>query len=467
MLRAALAGGQQFASNLAHLVRPSSLTLLRSTKDVNQQTGHLDGLRGLAAFIVFICHLAYSSHDVSIGYGFTGERQKETGNSYTQWLRLPIVRLFYDGDPAVTMFFLISGFALSWKPLKLAREKEWAGFARTLMGSTIKRWPRLFLPVLASTGIIFLMVQLGVYDLTRGIANDKKLLSVFQEPHPEAKSNVFEMVFAWLYANWTMWQPFHWNRDGVLPYDIHLWTIPVELRASMGLFVTLLAVGGMKSRVRVVTLAVLIVVACLKDSWAMMMFWAGALEAELTLSRQASSAIPVHDVDKHDGPGERFSPRNLARLSVLVVSLFLMSEPFEPQDTFGWRALVPYIPSNFSEKRRFYTCIGSMACFHLLTTSDHARAFFRSHVMQYLGRISYGLYLVHAFVLHTFGYAVFSFVWSITGVETVIAKEVGFVVAAAGITPFALYVADIFHRAVDEPSVRLAKWMENQVIFAG
>ncbi|EGP90276.1 unnamed protein product [Zymoseptoria tritici ST99CH_1A5] len=465
MLDSAGAGTRHWTSQIAHLLHPRNLTLFRSTKEVNSQTGHLDGLRGVAAFIVFICHLAYSSHDVSIGWGYTGERQQETGNSYTQWLRLPIIRLVCDGDPAVAMFFLISGFALSWRPLKLAREQEWAKFARTLMGSTVKRWPRLFLPVLASTGFICLAVQLGLYDLTRGIAHDKTLLTVFQEPHPEAKANIFVMLGSWLHANWSLWEPFHWDRDAFLEYDIHLWTIPVELRASMGLFVTLLAVGGMKSNVRMAILAILIVVGCLKDNWAMMMFWAGALEAEIILSRQASS-VPYHDVDKDSEPVQRSSTNSMFRGLILVLSLILMSEPFEPQDTYGWRALMPFIPSNFSEKRRFYTCIGSMICFHLLNSEPKVCAFFRSNFIQYLGRVSYGLYLVHGFIIHTFGYAMFSFVWRFTGVETAFAREIGFGIAAAVIIPCTLYVADVFHRGIDEPSVRLAKWIENQVIVA-
>jgi peptidoglycan/LPS O-acetylase OafA/YrhL len=108
-----------------------------------------------------------------------------------------------------------------------------------------------------------------------------------------------------------------------------------------------------------------------------------------------------------------------------------------------------------------------MAAFHLLNTSPNGRAFFRINLMQYLGRISYGLYLVHSFVLHTVGYAMFNFVWGIIGVETTFAKEIGFFIATAAIIPYAIYAADVFHRAVDEPSVDLAKWIESKVIVAG
>lgn len=447
---------------LTTLLRPSFLS--QSAKSPNPTTGHLDGVRGLASFIVLLCHTAYSSHDLSYGYGYAGGA-KQGQKEFNSFLRLPIIRLLYDGDAAVAIFFLISGFALSWKPLRLARDGNWEEFAKCLMASTVKRWLRLFLPVFASTGLICLCVQLGVYELTRGVSDNATLLTAFREPHPEPKSNFFLMIWDWLATNWKFWEPFYWNRDHLSGYDIHLWTIPVELRASMGLFATLLAVAGMKSRVRTYVLAGLVALACVKDSWAMMMFWAGALEAELTLARVPSSA-PALDAEKSSTTGHngRSSQETLGRAVLWVSSLFLMSQPFDGENTFLWQTLVAWIPTSFSETRRFYTCIGSIVCFHLLNTSPTLTAFFRRRSMQYLGRISFALYLVHAFLLHTVGYALLALVWSFTGVETLLMREVGFVIAAVPIVACAVWAADIFTRFVDDPSVRFAKWVERSVL---
>nr|POF15343.1 hypothetical protein CFP56_42232 [Quercus suber] len=441
---------------------PSSVS--QAPKTPNAQTGHLDGLRGLASFIVLLCHTAYSSHDLSFGYGYAGEPGQEQ-KTYESWLRLPIIRLSYDGDAAVAIFFLISGFALSWKPLRLAREGAWDSFAKCLMASTVKRWLRLFLPVLASTGLICLGVQFGLYELTRGVSDNANLLTAFREPHPKPHANIFLMIWDWMCTNWKFWELFHWDRDDLSQYDIHLWTIPLELRASMGLFVTLLAVARMTSRMRVYVLVGLIFVASVKDSWAMMLFWGGALEAELTLARlsSASNSLGAEKSSAAES-SRRTASDSFGRLFLWAASLFLMSQPFNGERTFMWSTLVSWVPSTFTESRRFYTCIGSLICFHLLNTSPAIAAFFRRPTMQFLGRISFSLYLVHAFLLHTVGYALFALVWSFTGVETMFMREVGFVIASLATLGVIIWVADVFTRAVDEPSVDFAKWVERRVL---
>ena len=86
-------------------------------------------------------------------------------------------------------------------------------------------------------------------------------------------------------------------------------TQELELRASLSLFATLLAVAGMKPRVRQVVLAILILVAVHKDCWGMMLFFAGALEADMAIDRGedvSSLAIAqTHEYEHtHNGNGQ-------------------------------------------------------------------------------------------------------------------------------------------------------------------
>ena len=84
-------------------------------------TAYLDGMRGLAAFAVFLCHLSYGTWDTGHVYG-AGEPGEKSANTYL--LQLPIIRLFYSGPPMVAIFFVISGYALSYKPLKQMRNRK-------------------------------------------------------------------------------------------------------------------------------------------------------------------------------------------------------------------------------------------------------------------------------------------------------------------------------------------------------
>lgn len=66
-------------------------------------TAWLDGMRGFAALMVFLYHLSYSTHDVYTAYI----------PSHKDFLRLPLIRSFYNGNFMVSIFFVVSGFALS------------------------------------------------------------------------------------------------------------------------------------------------------------------------------------------------------------------------------------------------------------------------------------------------------------------------------------------------------------------
>lgn len=435
--------------------------------------------------------MGYSSHDLSYGYGYVGERSKFQ-DTYRSPFRLPIVRLFYDGDVAVCLFFIISGFSLSFKPLRLARAGDMATLANTLASATLRRAIRLFLPLAASTLCIALLVQLGVYNLTTGIANDGVLLTAFREPHPIRSDygNIFRELWHWANEIFDFVQPWHWNKDPITMYDIHLWTIPVEFRASLALFVTLLGVAKMQVRWRRRVVVAIGVLAMFKDNYVMTLFLTGLYCAETHLIREAEQG-PVLNLPSHNNPDDGHERKNsrpgasaaaaypvdvsgssgrdstLFRLAlpfIYLVTLFLMSQPFFGEETLFWKTLVSFVPASFTEKKRFYTTIGAVSFFILSSRSPFLLSVFRSRIAQYLGRISYSLYLVHACTLHTFGYAMFNLMWSFTGVGEegwgLFRREVGFVLACCWILPFTVWVADVFTRCVDEPCVRLAKRIE-------
>jgi hypothetical protein len=53
--------------------------------------------------------------------------------------QLPIFRLFYSGPPMVAIFFVISGFALSLKPLSLIRVEDWEQSLHTMASLIFRR----------------------------------------------------------------------------------------------------------------------------------------------------------------------------------------------------------------------------------------------------------------------------------------------------------------------------------------
>lgn len=89
--------------------------------------------------------------------------------------------------------------------------------------------------------------------------------------------------------------------------------------------------------------------------------------------------------------------------------------------------------------------------------------FFESSLIQYLGKISYALYLVHGCYIHTGGYLIEKFIYdNVTGLEGN-QYNIGFTISGCIALPIVIWWADVFWRGVDAPSVKFAKWIETQV----
>lgn len=180
-------------------------------------TAWLDGMRGLAALFVFMQHLSYPIHDVFSAW--TPEQD------YNHFLRLPLIRFFYDGAFMVAIFFVLSGYALSYKPVKQMRNAETDALVQTLSSSVFRRAVRLYLPCFASTLLIVLSLRLGLYEWTRAIANDPVRLPASREIHFPRTKTTGEQMLNWARTMLVFVNPFNPVR---IALDTHLWTIPIE-----------------------------------------------------------------------------------------------------------------------------------------------------------------------------------------------------------------------------------------------
>src|SRR5450432_2074326 len=132
------------------LLRPSFLTKAGWPRKQLGRTAYLDGLRGFAAFIVYWHHHQLWAHD-AIGAGPILENAFGYNGHY-YFACLPAVRTFFTGGHfAVSVFFVISGYVLSAKPLMLIHAGEHIKLADNLASALFRRWLRLFIPVICTT----------------------------------------------------------------------------------------------------------------------------------------------------------------------------------------------------------------------------------------------------------------------------------------------------------------------------
>ncbi|KAI0012476.1 acyltransferase [Xylariaceae sp. FL0662B] len=428
-------------------------------------TAYLDGMRGLAALFVFFCHYLYTAFVISEGWGHD--------NAHYEIWRLPFIRLFYSGPSMVCIFFVISGYALSLKPLKQIRSRSFEGFSTTMSSFIFRRFFRLYLPPMISTFAVLMLLRYGIYEKTRDVANDSHYMHNVHEHHPDREDTMRQQLRHWMWEMYDFVHIWGWEKfGGTTGYDPHLWTIPVEFRCSMMLFLIQLGTARLRTGIRFTCLAVVMWFVLRGDHWEMLLFICGMVIAEIDLIRRAHEPQANHAPPQLLPIGEKTTTDTSRRFSwnsnvfwtlLSVPALYLMSEPDDgPDGVPGWRYLGRHIPEWFSDKYRYWQMVGAIVFVVCAARSSSWQRVFNSGPVQYFGRISYAIYLMHGPVCHTAGFAIERWAWDLTGVEDG-AYVWGFALASVFNVPLVIWAADVFWRAVDAPTVRFTKWLEERL----
>ena len=122
------------------------LFLAKNSDTEGGKLSSLEGLRGIASFIVVIDHYIlafFPAMFFPLKYAFHYPIEKVIAST-------PL-SILYNGDLAVVIFFVLSGFVLSFKFFQKP-DKEIA------ISSFIKRYPRLTIPVIFSCFVGYLML---------------------------------------------------------------------------------------------------------------------------------------------------------------------------------------------------------------------------------------------------------------------------------------------------------------------
>ncbi len=163
------------------------------------------------------------------------------------------------------------------------------------------------------------------------------------------------------------------------------------------------------------------------------------------------------------------------RLGGYLAAFWMMSYPMWGYGFWGFDAQAPgyvtlnrFIPKNMEQKERFYPCVGSTVFLIVLTRADPKtsvwRQIFDSDWAQYLGKVSFALYLVHGPLLHAVVYLVPHWVWWLMGVEGIETNNFLWTVAivigwCTGLI-LSLWAADVWQREVEARCIKVAQKLE-------
>ena len=419
--------------HLGRLVRPGAGALpgfLRTETYYKKRklspTSWLVALRGYAGCLVAMDHMGGPPESWTV----------------MEW---PILRCFRHGRAMPDLFFVASGFVLSYQMLKFMRSHDSGALLERLTSLSFRRYLRLYLPVAVAT---FITMMFMLFNL---IPNPPC------PPRDTASGQVADWFVDWLNSS----NPLHsmngfWHPTVFRTHYIdQMWTIPMEFRGSMMIFAACTAFGSLTSRARMTTCWMAVALCYYwQEVWAAMFFGGMAL-AESSLNRQdrqqdssnnttlpssEGSSVEYTDVPEGVENGPLIAPadaklrcrnkeapyieeqqtvsQKVRYCCILLVALVFLGQPnnlgvdgpFPYQYTYN---LIPGWWSAFQEadtemygtetfgQENFWFGIGSLMFIYAVDNCPMLQWPFRCNFGLYLGEISFGIYAMNNLVVWT------------------------------------------------------------------
>jgi len=217
---------------------------------------------------------------------------------------------------------------------------------------------------------------------------------------------------------WLFWDLFMYNGN--------LWTIPIEFRGSIVVFGLLIALARFPSLVRILLMQTLASYALYYAHWDLFLFISGAIFAEFHFARESWMKTRASNPLSQCNISSPISLRRFRKyipyaitgfwLANFLGATYILSMPHVPEEgeSYGFQVLRTYIPLVYQDGSfagRFWPAIGAVYLIFVLENCKLLHFIYTNSIAQYLGRISFSLYLVHGTVLHTTGVSKFLLHW--------------------------------------------------------
>ncbi|KAF2863921.1 hypothetical protein K470DRAFT_261443 [Piedraia hortae CBS 480.64] len=452
----------QMVYGLVGAVRPSIFSRAPKKPVKLRRTAYLDGMRGFAALLVYIlhhqlwAHISFGGFSLQHGFGYNGTYYFAT---------FPGIRTFFTGGHyAVGIFFILSGYVLSAKPLSCIHAADYVGLEANVASALFRRWLRLYLPIIITTFLIWHFWH--VFGIWMEFTPEPTYRQELWKWYSEFKN--FSFVFTT--------GGFPWST-----YNSHTWSIPVEMKGSIAVYTTCIAVSRMRTNARLLTLAALVYYFMyIADGAYFAFFSAGILLSDLDLLALE---------DQLPGCIAWLKPYKTP-LAVIgfVVSIWLGGCPsFDNEKEtlrkqFGWYYASFIVPQAVFDYKWFFLFWAAVLQLIVVPHLPPIKRFFETRFCQYLGRISYMFYLVHGPILASLGDRMYAMVGlarpdaNLNIADWVnrfplpafgpFGLELNFLACQMVLLPFTFWVAEIATTLIDDPVLRFCQWLYKMTLPA-
>jgi peptidoglycan/LPS O-acetylase OafA/YrhL len=361
-------------------------------RDDTRRLQHLDGLRGIAALIVVVFH--YLSAFVPT---LTPD---QTANPY--WLSDTPLAVLFNGPFAVVVFFVLSGFVVS----KAAHSHD------PLPLTIVLRYFRLTIPMLFSVLIAWLLLTAFPIEATKlaSITGTPWLSKTFNGEIPSLSQALGDSTYE-VYLR------------GYSRFNNAIWTMRWELIGSVAIYMVYAFIPR-AAYISAAFIAVFFLLLWKGPPYYYEAFIFGALMQEAWTHNKMRSVAP------------KFA---------LMTGLILGSQSAGFSHRYGFDFL-PWILRPGETEGMIYPIAAALVLYGCLMSVPVSRLLQLSPVL-FLGRISFGTYLIHVPVLYTVVMAVAVLLWPMSPITL----SIGLLIFAA----LSVSLGWLMTLAVDEPALRL------------
>jgi len=371
---------------------------------------YLDSLRGVAAVIVIFHHYlsAFYPHLIFGDVELSG---------VDTLLYLPPFGLLVAGHFAVGLFFILSGYVLSYRALG-----QTSRFGLQMV-AIFKRPIRLGGLTLASILMSALLWYLGLYsnDVAHLISHSE-WFNLFWKGELNILDLLKNIVFSMF-------------RTGYL-YNPPLWTIKIELYGSIMVFLFLAILSNFKYR------SALLFGLCLYFSKTFFVgFWLGVLLADI----------------KKEGKYEAFFSNRWLHLMLFVGFVLFSSYPNSVSYSFLETSFYGFLPDDHAFVSG-YPVIGALCLFVFVLETRLIRRVLQARVFLFFGEISFALYTFHFLILGSFSS------WLFIQLLRYSSYNAAFWMMFSGSSFIIIFLAYWLTRLIDRPSVRLSSMISKYML---
>ncbi|KAF2092400.1 hypothetical protein NA57DRAFT_82367 [Rhizodiscina lignyota] len=377
-------------------------------------TAWAEGLRGIAAVGVVSSHLVLS-------FALDLVPPCDDGpDGDSRFFQVPLFRLIVQGEAFVALFFILTGFVNSLKPLKQSQSSDIEGALVSLARSSLNRIPRLILPAATVTIITWFACQLGFFELAR--QSGAYWMRVNSRQPSISWSKAAQDLVVALTNTWI------WGEN---PYDQPQWAMTYLLKGSMYIFILLLITATTRPGFRFVVFGLAYGWSWLSgDGLVGLNVFAGMFLAELHTTQML--------------PEIRSKALRALPFFTALLGLYLMSFP---ADFAGWKPWTRQLkdignvifPTGV-HMGRFWTGIGAQILTASIQISPEMRRGLSTRVCTFLGSISFSIYLLHGPLMRSvLAWMTFGPSWLI---NAELVDDAGFIPPPAGNT--LLFILPIF-----------------------